>query len=80
VDLVIRKDDEELRSFEIPGNSTTMDFRQLRTNLQKGDVVHIQIYPPRTSNYEFEGYTTRRSKAEFVTTAVISVKIAGNFL
>ncbi len=78
--LVIRKDDEELRSFEIPGNSTTIDFRQLRANLQKDDVVHIQIYPPWTSNYDFQGYTTKRSKAEFVTTAVISVKITGNFL
>jgi len=40
-------------------------------------LVQIQIYPPRTSSYEFDGYTTRRSKAECVTTAVVSVKIAG---
>jgi len=80
VDLLIRKDDEDLRSLEIPGNSTTLDFKQLRTNLKEDDVVHIQVYPFRTSNYEFEGHTTQRSKAEFFSTAVVSVKIGGNFL
>jgi len=76
VDLVVWKDDEELSSTEVRGNSTSVDFSELRSSLEQDDVVHIQIYPPRTSNYEFEGNTTRRSKAEYVTTAVISVKIA----
>jgi hypothetical protein len=76
VDLVVKKNAEDLRSYEISGNSTTINFKKLGTNFQRSDVIRIQIKPFWTSNYEFEGYTTKRSKAEFVTTAVLSVKFS----
>lgn len=77
VDLLAWKENEEPQSHEVAGNSTTIDLRRISTNLRNGDVVHIQVLPFRTSNYELDGYITKRSKAEFLTTAVISVKIVG---
>jgi hypothetical protein len=77
VELLAWKENVETLSQEVAGNSTTFDIRRVSPNLQAGDVVHFQVVPFRTGDYEFKGNTTKRSKAEFFTTAVVSVKIAG---
>lgn len=75
VDLIILKNGAELRNYEIVGNSTMVNFKRLGVNLNKGDVINIEVHPPWTSNYELHGDITKKSRAEFVTTAAISVRI-----
>lgn len=74
VSLVVMRGGEELRSVDIAGNSTCVNCKTLGTDFHRGDVFQIHIHPPWTSNFEFEGYTTKRSQAEFITTAVLSVR------
>jgi hypothetical protein len=76
VDLVVTKGGKELRSFAVSGNSFTINGKTLGVNFLQGDEIQVHIHPPWTSNFEFKGFTTRRSKAEFVTTAVLSVRFS----
>jgi hypothetical protein len=57
------------------GNHTTVDFNKLGIEINRGESLHIQVLPPWTSNFEFSGNLTRSSKAYFITSATLIVRL-----
>ena len=75
VDLEIFSDEVEPVGIEVRGNHTTVDFEKLGMNIHRGESLHLRVLPPWTSNYEFSGNLTRRSKAHFITRATLTVRL-----
>ena len=75
VDLEIFTDDGEPVGMEVRGNHTTVDFRKLDIKIDKGSSVHLRVLPPWTSNFEFSGTLTRTSKAYFITSATLTLRL-----
>ena len=76
VDLEIFGDEEEPVGIEVRGNHTTVDFKKLGIKVKGGENLHFRVLPPWTSNFAFSGNLTRRSKAYFVTSATLTVRLA----
>ncbi len=74
VDLEILRDKGDPVGLEVIGNKTSIDFRKLGLEVDKGETIIIRVLPPWTSNYEFSGNLTRRSKANFITEATIAIR------
>ncbi|MBW2218094.1 MAG: hypothetical protein JRF40_01175 [Deltaproteobacteria bacterium] len=74
VELIILKDDIEMKALEIPGNSTALNFKRLGLPISKGDLVRILVLPPWTNNFELHGNLTKSSKAHFITRASLSIQ------
>ena len=74
VDLEIHRDKGDPVGLEVIGNKTSIDFRKLGLEVDKGETIIIRVLPPWTSNYEFSGNLTRRSKAYFITDATIAIR------
>jgi hypothetical protein len=76
VDLEVFGDEGEPVGIEVRGNHTTVDFKKLGIKVKGGKNLHFRVLPPWTSNFEFSGNLTRRSKAYFVTSATLTVLLA----
>jgi len=74
-DLEIFSDEEESVGIEVRGNHTSVDFRKLGMQLERGENLHLRVLPPWTSNFAFSGNLTRRSKAYFVASATLTVRL-----
>jgi hypothetical protein len=77
IDLEIFMDEQEPVGMEVRGNHTTVDFERLGIKIGKGANIHLRVLPPWTSNYEFSGNLTRRSKAHFITSATLTARMKG---
>ena len=75
VDLEIFGDEDEPVGIEVRGNHTSVDFQQLGLEVKGGERIHFRVLPPWTSNFEFSGNLTRRSKAYFITSATLTVRL-----
>jgi hypothetical protein len=75
VDLEFFSDEEEPVGIEVRGNHTTVDFNKLGIKIKGGESIHLQVLPPWTSNFEFSGNLTRRSKTYFITSATLTVRL-----
>jgi len=75
VDLEIFGDEDEPVGIEVRGNHTTVDFNKLGIEIKRGKSLRFRVLPPWTSNYEFSGNLTRRSKAHFITSATLTVQL-----
>jgi len=75
VALEIISDEEEPVGIEVRGNHTTVDFNKLGIEIKRGESLQLRVLPPWTSNYEFSGNLTRRSKAHFITSATLTVRL-----
>lgn len=67
---ILTKDNRKIR-----GNHTAVDFRKLGIKVGPGASINLRVRPPWTSNFEFSGYLTRRSKAYFITSAALTVRL-----
>jgi hypothetical protein len=75
VDLEVFGDEEEPVGIEVRGNHTTVDLNKLGIKIRGGESIHLRVLPPWTSNFEFSGNLTRRSKAYFITSATLTVRL-----
>ncbi len=75
VDLEIFSEGAEPFGIEVRGNHTTVDLKRLGIKIDKGASIHLRVLPPWTSNHEFSGNLTRRSKACFITSATLTVRL-----
>ncbi|UCE41642.1 MAG: hypothetical protein JSV17_01225 [Candidatus Aminicenantes bacterium] len=75
VDLEIFSDEREPVGIEVRGNHTTVDLSRMGIEINRGENLHLRVLPPWTSNYEFSGNLTRRSKAYFITSATLTVRL-----
>jgi hypothetical protein len=66
---------EEPVAIEVRGNQATIDLKRLGVKTEKGKNLQFRVLPPWTSNYEFSGNLTRRSKAYFITSATLTVRL-----
>ena len=76
VDLEIFSGENEPMGIEVRGNHTSVDLKKLGIDSRDGENLHLRVIPPWTSNYEFSGNLTRKSKAYFLTTATLTVLVA----
>jgi hypothetical protein len=76
VDLEIFSKQKELVGIEVRGNHTTIDFNKTGIKINRGENLHLRVLPPWTSNFEFSGNLTRRSKAYFITSATLTLRFA----
>lgn len=75
VDLEISRDEDEPVEIEVRGNHTSVDLSKMGIKAKGNERVHLRVLPPWTSNYEFSGNLTRRSKAYFITSATLTVRL-----
>jgi hypothetical protein len=75
VDMEIFTDEGEPVGIEVRGNHTTVDLKALGIKVDSAKRLHFRVLPPWTSNYEFSGNLTRRSKAHFITSATVTVRL-----
>lgn len=75
VDLEIFMDEEEPLGMEVRGNHTTIDLKKLDIKIKEGESLHLRVLPPWTSNFEFSGNLTRTSKAYFITSATLTLRL-----
>jgi hypothetical protein len=76
VDLEIFSNNKEPVGMEVRGNHTTVDLGKLGIGINRSENLHLRVLPPWTSNFEFSGNLTRRSKAHFITSATLAVRVA----
>lgn len=74
VELLILRDNVELKSLEVPGNYTTLNFKRLGLPITKGDTIRLLILPFWTNNSELQGNLTKSSKAQFITRASVTIQ------
>ena len=75
VDLEFFSDGGEPVGMEVRGNHATVDLNELGIKIDRRKSLHLRVLPPWTSNYEFTGNLTRRSKAYFITSATLTVRL-----
>ena len=75
VDLEIFGNEEEPVGIEVRGNHTSLNLESLGLSIVKGESINLRVLPPWTSNFEFSGNLTRRSKAYFITSATLTVRL-----
>jgi hypothetical protein len=75
VDLEVFSEVKQPVGIEVRGNHTSLDLKQLRIKISQGESFQIRVLPPWTSNFEFSGNLTRRSKAYFITSATLTLKL-----
>jgi len=75
VDLEIHGNKGEPVGLEVRGNHTSVNFERLGLKIDKRENISFRVLPPWTSNYEFSGNLTRRSKAHFITSATLTVRM-----
>lgn len=75
VDLEIFWDEQEPVGIEVRGNHTAIDLNKLGLKICRGENLHLRVLPPWTSNFEFSGNLTRRSKAHFITSATLTLRL-----
>ncbi len=73
VDLEIHRVKGDPVGFEIRGNKTSIDFERLGLKIERGEKILVRILPPWTSNFEFSGNLTKRSKGYFITEAAVTL-------
>jgi hypothetical protein len=76
VDLEIHTDEGEPVGLEVRGNHTSLNLERLGLKINRGERINLRVLPPWTSNYEFSGNLTRRSKAHFITSATLTLRFA----
>jgi hypothetical protein len=76
VELLVLKDNVELKALEVPGNSILLNFKRMGLPIKEGDVLQLRVLPFWTSNSELRGNLTKSSTAQFLTTATVTVKFA----
>jgi len=74
VELLILRDNVELKSLEVAGNYTTLNFKRLGLPITKGDTIRLLVLPFWTRNSELNGHITKSSKAQFITRASLTVQ------
>lgn len=73
VELLVIKDDVELKALEVPGNTITLNFKRLGLPLTKGDTFRLLVLPFWTSNSELKGSLTNSSGAHFISRASLTI-------
>lgn len=76
VDLEIHTDEGEPVGLEVRGNHASLNLKRLGLKINRGERINLRVLPPWTSNYEFSGNLTRRSKAHFITSATLTLRFA----
>ncbi len=75
VDLEIHRGEGEPVGLEVRGNHMTVNFNKLGIEIKRGESLQLRVLPPWTSNFEFSGNLTRRSKVYFITSASLTVRL-----
>ena len=75
VDLEIFSNNREPVGMEVRGNHTTIDLGNLDIKINRGENLYLRVLPPWTSNFEFSGNLTHRSKAYFITSGTLTVRL-----
>ena len=75
VDLEVYSEEKQPVGIEVRGNHTSLDLKELGIDISEGKNFHLRVLPPWTSNHEFSGNLTRRSKAYFITSATLTLKL-----
>ncbi len=73
VDLEVSAGEGKPVGIEVRGNNTLIDLKKLGIKIKEGESLHLRVFPPWTSNFEFSGNLTRRSKAQFITSATLTL-------
>ena len=74
VELLILRDNVELKSLEVPGNYTTLNFKRLGLPINSGDMIRLLILPFWTNNSGLQGNLTKNSKAQIITRVSLSIQ------
>lgn len=75
-DLEIFPEKGDPVGIEVRGNHTVVGLNLLGIKAKGGERFHLRVLPPWTSNHEFSGNLTRRSKTCFITSATLTVKLS----